>query len=37
MVGNTVRIHGGEIVIDTGQGASVRLVGNTVAITGVVT
>ena len=37
LVGNAVRIGGGEIVIDTGKGASVRLVGNKVAIAGVVT
>jgi hypothetical protein len=37
LVGDAVRIGGGEIVIDTGKGASVRLVGNKAAITGVVT
>ena len=37
LVGNTVKIGGGEIVIATGKGASVRLVGNKVAITGLIT
>jgi uncharacterized protein involved in type VI secretion and phage assembly len=37
LIGNAVKIRGGQIVIDTGKGASVRLLGNTVTITGLIT